>query len=309
MKILLTGRDGQLGQALIPKLAPLGEVTATSRVQLDLADVESIDGFVRRLSPDLIVNAAAYTAVDAAESEPDLAMTVNGSAVGALAAAGSACGAAMMHFSTDYVFDGSGDEPYRETDPTAPINAYGRSKLAGETAVTEASVPHVIIRTSWLYAAAGRNFLTTMLRLGAERVSMSVVDDQHGAPTSADALAKAVTALLAQADGDPGGLFARKGGLLHVACVGSTTWHGFATAIFAEARRLGLALTVKEVKAIPSHAYPTPAERPRNSRLATDRAANVFGLALPDWRTALKSEMETLARYSSASKAGQASAG
>lgn len=287
MRILLTGRSGQLGTALVPALAELGEVAALGRAELDLTDGAAVDRTVAEIRPELIVNAAAYTAVDSAEAEPELAHAVNAEAPGRLARAAAAAGAALVHYSTDYVFDGEATAPYREDAPTAPVNEYGRSKLAGERAVAGSGAPHLIIRTSWLYGPVGRNFLTTMLRLGGERDALRVVADQVGSPTSTLALAEATRTLLARGAGDLGGLFARTGGVLHAVCRGSTSWHGFAEAIFDGARRRGAALAVRTVEAIPTAEYPTPARRPRHSVLDPSRLESAAAHRMPDWRAAL----------------------
>ncbi len=287
MRILLTGRTGQLGTALAPALAELGEVWAPSRAELELTDGAAVDRAVTEIRPDLIVNAAAYTAVDRAETEPELAHAVNAEAPGRLARAAAVAGAKLVHYSTDYVFDGEATAPYREDAPTAPVNAYGRSKLAGERAVAGAGAVHLILRTSWLYGPEGRNFLTTMLRLGGERDALRVVADQLGSPTSTLALAEATRMLLARGANDLDGLFARAGGVLHAACRGSTSWHGFAEAIFDGARGRGATLAVRKVEAIPSAEYPTPARRPRYSVLHPGRLEAVAGHAMPDWRAAL----------------------
>ena len=289
MKILLLGKTGQLGGALAAALSPLGEVVALDRAALDLADLSAIPDPVARHRPDVVVNAAAYTAVDRAESESDLAMTVNGKAPGALAEAARQAKAALIHFSTDYVFDGAASRPYREDDAPGPLNAYGRSKLEGERAVLASGAAALILRTSWLYGAGGTNFLETMLRLGRTRDELAVVDDQTGAPTSVDAVADAVAAILRQAKGDPVAMLRAKGGVCHLACQGATTWHGFASAIFEEGRKRGLAFAVRNVRAIPTRDYPTPARRPASSRPRPRAPARAFrrrDAGLARWRSA-----------------------
>jgi dTDP-4-dehydrorhamnose reductase len=295
VKILLLGKTGQLGRALAPALAPLGEVVALDRAALDLADLAAIPGAVARHRPQVIVNAAAYTAVDRAESEPETAMTVNGRAPGVLAEAAREAGAALIHFSTDYVFDGRSDRPYREDDPTEPPNAYGASKRAGEEAILAAGAAALILRTSWLYGAGSTNFLETMLALGRARSELRVVDDQWGAPTPVAIVAEAVAAILARASDDPAAFVQKKSGICHLACRGATSWHGFATAIFAEGRKRGLDFTVTAIHAIPSRAYPTPARRPANSRLDLTRLRAQFGIETPEWRAALARVMDEIA--------------
>ncbi|MDJ0949915.1 MAG: dTDP-4-dehydrorhamnose reductase [Alphaproteobacteria bacterium] len=295
MSILLIGASGQLGGALAPALAGLGTVFSPGRQELDLADPEGAARCVRALAPDLIVNAGAYTAVDQAESEPELAMTINGAAPGAIAAAARDLKAALVHYSTDYVFDGTKTEPYREDDATNPLNAYGRSKRAGELAIAAAGAAHLILRTSWLYGAKGRNFVHTMLRLGAERETLTVVQDQIGAPTSVGAVADATAQILAQSRGNPQGYLAATGGIVNLCCRGETSWHGFATAIFDEARKRGMPLRVSEVTPIATEDFPTAARRPLNSRLDLTRLKDRFGLETPDWRTALAAVMAEIA--------------
>lgn len=296
MRLLLLGRSGQLGGALAPALGSLGELAALDRAELDLTEPAAIADVVARHRPDVIVNAAAYTAVDRAEAEPDLAMTVNGRAPGALAEAAREAGAALIHFSTDYVFDGMLDRPYREDDATNPINAYGRSKLAGERAILGSGAAALVLRTSWLYGAGGANFLETMLRLGRAREDVAVVDDQRGAPTTVQAVADAVATILRHAAGDPVRHLRDRGGLCHLACRGEASWHGFATAIFEEGRKRGLAFAVRTVRPIPTSGYPTPARRPGNSRLDLGLLKSRFGIEPPDWRTALGVVMDTVAR-------------
>jgi dTDP-4-dehydrorhamnose reductase len=294
VKILLLGRNGQLGRALAPALAPLGEIVALDRAALDLADLAAIPGTVARHKPDLVVNAAAYTAVDRAESEAELAMTVNGRAPGVLAEAARDAKAALIHFSTDYVFDGTLDRPYREDDAPAPLNAYGRSKLAGERAVMASGAVALVLRTSWLYGPGGANFLETMLKLGRERDALRVVNDQWGAPTSVQVVAGAAATILSRAKGDPVAYLGAEDGLCHLACAGQTTWHGFALAIFEEGRRRGMSFAVKTVQPIPASGYPTPARRPANSRLDLGRLKQRFGIVTPDWRAALGVAMDAV---------------
>lgn len=279
MKILLTGANGQVGWELRRALAPLGDVIAPNRVDFDLADVGRIRNRVEAIAPDLIVHPAAYTAVDRAESEPERAWTVNADVPSELAA----CGVPMVHFSTDYVFDGKKDAPYTEDDAPRPLGVYGASKLAGEKAVQAAGVPHLILRTSWVYGLRGANFLLTMRRLARERETLAVVDDQIGAPNWSRLLAEATALVVArwlmQTD------LARLSGIYHMSCGGHTSWHGFAAAILADlAQSEGL---VARLTAIPSADYPTPAARPANSRLDCGKLAAAFGVRLPDWETGL----------------------
>lgn len=273
MKILLTGATGQVGFELQRTLAPLGEVMAADRAALDLADSASITAAVRALRPELIVNCAAYTAVDRAESEPALAMAVNATAPGVLAEEAKRLGAGLIHFSTDYVFDGEKAGAYLETDAPNPLNTYGRSKLEGERAVAQSGARHLVLRTSWVYSRRGKNFLLTMLELAKTRPELRIVDDQRGAPTSARAIADAV-ARIAGRDWPAG--------TCHLTCPGETTWFGFARAIFERApgpRPSLVAITTPE--------FPTPARRPKNSILSNAKAAQAFGITLPDWQTAL----------------------
>ena len=279
MRILLTGVNGQVGWELQRTLAPLGEVVAADRSKLDLADTASIRRSVAAIAPDLIVNPAAYTAVDKAESEPGLAHAINAAAPGELAA----CGVPLVHFSTDYVFDGKQPRAYTETDVPNPLGVYGASKLAGEAAVAAAGVPHLILRTSWVYGLRGRTFLLTMQKLARERDALSVVDDQFGAPTWSRLIAEA-TALVVARWLDHRELNAVSG-VYHLTCGGRTSWHGFTAAILAH-------LAASEAKlarltAIPSSGYPTPAARPANSQLDCGKLADTFGVRLPGWEQAL----------------------
>ena len=297
MKLLVTGATGQVGWELARSLMPLGEVFALDRSRCDLSRPETLAALVAELAPDVIVNAAAYTAVDKAESEEVLATTINGIAVGELARAAKAAGALLVHYSTDYVFDGTKPGPYTEDDPVAPLNAYGRSKLAGEVAIRESGCDHLILRTTWVFSARGGNFMRTMLRLGAEREQLRVVADQHGAPTWARNIADATSHIVARAQHERrDGTFAS--GIFNLASAGETNWHGFAEAIFAAARNSlpELALKVVSVEPIPASAYPTPAARPPNSRLAADRLAARFGIAMPHWQDALRRCLEDVAR-------------
>jgi dTDP-4-dehydrorhamnose reductase len=290
MRILLTGCEGQLGRALSRVLPAVGELQAFARAQFDLASPESMRAVLDRVQPALIVNAAAYTAVDRAEVDRDAAMTVNGAGPGFIAGWAAAHGAAVLHYSTDYVFAGGGTAPHRETDATAPVNAYGETKLMGELIIRQSGVPHLIVRTSWLYAAEGRNFVSAIRRLAAEREELRIVDDQIGAPTPAGWLADVTARILRRSAG--GSLFEGEGGgILHAAPAGETSWYGFACAIVEDARWRGLPVRAQRVVPIASDEYPTPARRPRNSRLALDRLRGEFGIEPPDWRAAFADEM------------------
>lgn len=298
MRILLLGADGQLGTELRRSLAGLGEVVAgtlSGRLPdggaceaADLSHPEALPGLVRRLAPSLVVNAAAYTAVDRAEQESGLAFRVNAQAPEVLARACTEAGIPLVHFSTDYVFDGRNDRPWREDDPTGPLGVYGASKLAGEQAVLAAGERHFVFRLCWVYAAHGQNFLLTMLRLGGERDHLRVVDDQRGTPTPAHWIADVVAEVLATGP--------ERGGLYHLAADGVCSWHEFACAIFAGAVARGLLAKAPVVDAIPSSEYPTPARRPAWSPLDCSRLSAGYGQALPHWRQGLEEVLDRLAR-------------
>jgi dTDP-4-dehydrorhamnose reductase len=277
-----------VGRELRPLVAALGEVRAPSESDLDFTDTERLRQAVRGFRPTLIVNAAAYTAVDRAESEPALAQAVNGTAPGVLAEEAAAIGAAIVHYSTDYVFDGSGSRPWTEDDAPRPLNAYGRSKLAGDRAVAASGAAFLILRTSWVYGRGGRNFVATMLRLGAGRAELSVVDDQVGAPTSAAVIASTTARLLGGVSGDPTGRVRERGGLYNLCCAGETSWFGFAREIFRLAATRGAALAVRELRPIATREFETAAVRPLNSRLDCGRLERTLGVSLPDWRDALR---------------------
>lgn len=285
MKILLFGRNGQVGWELQRSLAPLGEVVALGSAGEDglcgdLADSEGIARTIRAVRPDAIVNAAAYTAVDKAESEADRAVQVNAVAPGVMAAEAARLGAWLVHYSTDYVFDGSGSRPWREDDPTGPLSVYGRSKLAGEQRIAAAHAKHLVLRTSWVYAARGGNFAKTMLRLARERDRLTVIDDQFGAPTGADLLADVTAHALRSLAAGSG-----QAGVYHVAAAGETTWNGYARFVVGKAQQAGENLKAgpDQVAPVPTSAFPTPARRPHNSRLDTSRFRAAFGLVLPSW--------------------------
>jgi dTDP-4-dehydrorhamnose reductase len=291
LKILLTGKNGQVGFELLNSLQGLGELVAPDRSQLDLSDLDQLRSTIRSVKPDLIVNPAAYTAVDKAENEAELAMRINGEAPGVMAQEAARLGAAMIHYSTDYVFDGRKQTAYGEDDAPAPMSVYGRSKLAGEQAVAAAGIPHLILRTSWVYGVRGNNFMLTMLRLARERDQLRVVDDQHGAPTWSRTIAGKTGHILRQLSAEAGlaKSMAPHSGIYHLTAQGSTSWHGFAETIVAQAK-----LDKKpQVLPISTKDYPTLAARPANSRMDCSKLTAVFG-PLPQWREALVECMHEL---------------
>lgn len=282
MKMLLLGAHGQVGWELQRALAPLGELITLGRHQGgDLSQPEALAAAVRAVQPAVIVNAAAHTAVDRAEGEAELAQRINAESPGVLAREAQALGAWLVHYSTDYVFDGSGDQPRQEDAATGPLSVYGHSKLAGERLIQASGCRHLIFRTSWVYAARGGNFAKTMLRLAAERDQLQVVDDQIGAPTGAELIADVSAQALRQACQQPA-----LSGLYHLAAGGHTSWHGYARHVIEWARERGQALKLPadRLLPVPSSAYPTPARRPLNSRLDTRRLQHAFGLQPTDWR-------------------------
>lgn len=289
MKLLLLGRNGQVGWELQRSLAPLGELIALDRqadaggqgLCGDLSRLDELAQTVRALRPDVIVNAAAHTAVDKAESEPDQARLLNALAPQVLAREAAQTGALLVHYSTDYVFDGSGSAARAETEATAPLSVYGSSKLEGEQLIQASGCRHLIFRTSWVYAARGGNFAKTMLRLAQEREALSVIDDQWGAPTGADLIADVTAHAIRQLQRQPGDQ-----GLYHLVAGGETTWHAYASHVIARARELApdRPWKVQRIAAVPTSAFPTPAQRPHNSRLNTDRLQQTFGLRLPHWQ-------------------------
>ncbi|WP_313326446.1 dTDP-4-dehydrorhamnose reductase [Pseudomonas qingdaonensis] len=281
MKILITGRNGQLAQALLQRLAGLGQVHVLGREQLDLAEPERIRQVVRELSPDLLVNAAAYTAVDQAENEPALAFAINATAPGVLAEEAARLGVPLLHYSTDYVFDGSKATPYTEDDAPNPLSVYGRSKLAGEQAIHAVGGAHLTLRTSWVYSLHGRNFLLTMQRLLQEKPQLRVVADQIGAPTWAGSLAASTLALIQRWQAGQAGAW----GTYHMTAQGQTSWFGFAQAIGEHLKAQGRPCA--QLLPIPSSEYPTPAQRPLNSRLDCGRLRQQWQVEQPDWRQAL----------------------
>ena len=299
-RLLVVGGNGQVGRELRRSLATLGEVVATSRdgrldaldgaapvagIAADLADTAALVAQIRELAPAAVVNAAAYTAVDKAEADVEAAFRINAQAPGALARACADLDIPFVHYSTDYVFDGQGTRPYREDDPTAPLGVYGASKLAGEEAVRAAGGRHFIFRTAWVYATHGHNFLRTMLRLGAEREELRVVADQVGTPTPAALIADVTALALGKALAD-----AAVAGTWHLVAAGETSWHGFARFVIAQAQRQGLTLRARPeaIEAIPTSAWPTPAQRPHNSRLDTGKLRQAFNLRLPTWETGVE---------------------
>ena len=299
MRMLLLGASGQVGFELARSVVPLGDVILASRdeidvragaVRADLSDTAALCATLDRVRPDVILNAAAYTAVDRAEDDEDAAMRINAHAVEAMAKYCARSGALLVHYSTDYVFDGSASQPWREDDPTAPLGVYGRSKLAGEFAIRQSDCAHLILRTSWVYAARGQNFLRTMLRVGAEREHLRVVDDQIGAPTPARWIASATALILARL-GKPQA--ARE--TLHLTAAGEVSWHGFAQQIFQLAGEQGILNRIPQVDPIPSDQYPTRAKRPAYSRLDNSRLRERFGIVLPDWRIGVQQVIRELA--------------
>ena len=297
MKILLFGGNGQVGSELRRSLGPLGDVVATTRSgtledgtaceRADFDAPESLAALIERVAPEIVVNAAAHTAVDRAESELDAAFRANAQAPQAIAEACARHGIRLVHYSTDYVFDGRGTRPYREDDPTAPAGVYGASKLAGEEAIRASGAPHLILRTAWVYAAHGRNFLRTILRLAGERDELRVVADQIGTPTPATLIADATARVLAQP--------ATRSGTWHLTATGATSWHGFAEAIMQGAHARGLIARIPRVLPIATADYPTPAARPAYSVLDCSALQRDFGIALPDWQEGLSRTLDELA--------------
>jgi len=288
-RILIVGNAGQLGRELESIFAGIGPIVAVDRESVDLADADQTRALVRRAAPNLILNAAAYTAVDRAESERDLAYAINEQAPRVLAEEALERNALFVHYSTDYVFDGSKPEPWIETDAPNPLNVYGASKLAGEQAVANIGGKYLIFRTSWVYGPHGNNFLFTMLRLARERDRLSIVDDQVGAPTTSIALARATHAIVT---GILAGRFADWAGLYHMTCGGAVSWFGFAQAIFTRAAVLGV--KAPALTPIATRDYPTPAARPRNSVLSNAKLHARFGVELPPWQSALDETLEAM---------------
>ena len=286
MKILLLGKDGQLGRALEARLRRVGEITSWGRDDADFLKPLQLRDLVLATKADVIVNAAAYTAVDQAESEPELAHAINGVAPAVLAKAALDIGCKLIHYSTDYVFDGSSDTPWTENSPTSPINVYGQSKLAGEQAIQNSGCQHLIFRTSWVYAKEGNNFAKTMLRLAQERDALSVIDDQIGAPTDAAWLADITAQVIASPIS----------GLFHAVPAGETSWHGYASYLIAKARAMGFPIKVspKSIRAVASSEYVTAAKRPHSSRLDCSKLTTIFGITLPPWQQGIDQLLEHL---------------
>jgi dTDP-4-dehydrorhamnose reductase len=286
MKILLLGKGGQVGWELQRSLAPLGELVAldfdSTDYHADFSHPEQLAETVLKLRPDVIVNAAAHTAVDKAEAEPEFARKLNATSPGVVAKAAEQIGALMVHYSTDYVFDGSGRTPWQELDATGPLSVYGVTKLEGEQLVAQHCTRHLILRTSWVYAARGGNFAKTMLRLAKERERLTVIDDQFGAPTGAELLADVTAHAIRAVQQDPAQV-----GLYHVVAGGETSWHGYAKFVIETAQQAGVELKAgpDAVAAVPTTDFPTPAHRPQNSRLNTAKFQSTFGLTLPHWQT------------------------
>ncbi len=287
MNVLLFGKSGQVGWELQRALAPLGNLTALDFNSTDFCGdftkPEGVAETVRRLRPDVIVNAAAHTAVDKAESEPDLSYLLNAQSVEAIAREAQKLGAWVVHYSTDYVFPGDGETPWKETDATGPLNVYGETKLAGEQALQQHCDKHLIFRTSWVYAGKGNNFAKTMLNLAKTRDTLSIISDQYGAPTGAELLADCTAHAIRTALVKPD-----VAGLYHLVASGITTWADYAELVFAKAREAGIELAVQEVKKVPTSAYPTPARRPNNSRLSTEKFQSTFNLQLPQWQAGVE---------------------
>ena len=293
MKILIFGGSGQVGFELQRALAPVAEVVAPGfggLPRIDVTDFAALEQAVATAGPDVVINAAAYTAVDKAETERDLATKINTEAPGVLARASAKRGAVMVHYSTDYVFDGSGTTPHRESDATGPLNHYGASKLAGEEAVTRGNANHLVLRTSWVYAAHGKNFPKTILRLAKERDSLNIVADQFGAPTGAPLLADATAQALLKLQAGT-----KAWGLYHLVAGGESSWHELADYLCREAVAQGLLSKAPVIKPIPTHEFPTPAKRPFNSRLDTAKFRSTFNLHLPDWKDGIAHLVRELA--------------
>ncbi len=298
-RILLTGATGQVGWELLETLGPLGEVVAPTRAEMDLASAASVREMVRAVRPRWIVNPGAYTAVDKAESEPELAYAINAESVRVLGEEARTIGAGVIHFSTDYVFDGSASSPYRETDATGPVSVYGASKLAGETELAASGAGSIVFRTSWVYGARGKNFLLTILRLARERETVRVVADQHGAPTWSRDLAKMTAEVMAQCEGAARGhelaaVLGDLGGVYHAAGTGETTWYGFAMEAVRLQREKEAGGRFAEIDAITTAEYPTPAKRPANSRMNCARLKERFGWEMMDWRDSLRKVLAEL---------------
>lgn len=287
MKILLIGKNGQVGWELQRSLATIGEVVAVDYFDKtycgDLTNVEGIRDTIQKIKPDVVVNAAAHTAVDKAESEVELSRLLNSTSVKAIAEETAALGALLVHYSTDYVFDGNGESYRGEDTPTGPLNTYGQTKLEGEEHIRAANPRHLIFRTSWVYATRGANFIKTMLRLAGDKESLSIINDQHGAPTGAELLADCTAHAVRYEENDKS-----VHGTYHLVASGETTWYDYSKFIFSVAQHHGVELKIKDVHGVPTSAYPTPARRPYNSRLSNNKFQQTFGLVLPDWKVGVE---------------------
>jgi dTDP-4-dehydrorhamnose reductase len=304
MRILVTGATGQVGGSLVARLSASATVLAADRSVLDLAEPHTIIGTLDRLAPDIVFNPAAYTAVDKAEDEPELAMRINAEAPGAMARWAAARNVPLVHFSTDYVFDGSGERAWREDDAPQPLSVYGATKLGGENAIRNAGGTFLIVRTSWVYAAEGKNFLRTIAQLARERSELRIVADQIGAPTSAALIGDAVAGMLSEGLESLRERCAGAGGLVHLAASGETSWYGFVCAIVEGLKARGVAVAAKRIVPIASADYPTKARRPQNSRLDLSRLQSIFGITPPSWHIALSPELDRLARELTATNGG-----
>lgn len=297
-KILLFGGIGQVGWELRHKLACLGQVIAIEYPEIDFTKPDSIRATVRAAEPTIILNAAAYTAVDKAESEPELAMAINATATGVIAEEVRRLGCMVVHYSTDYVFDGTKQTPYVETDAPNPLNVYGKTKLAGDQAIESVGCDHLILRTSWVYGARGNNFLLTMLRMAHERTELQIVDDQIGAPTSSECIAQATANILAQVLAPTGGGLKGRSGIYNLTCSGETSWFGFAQALLTRAQGT-CGFTMPNLIPVRTSGFPRPAKRPANSRLSCQLLEQMFGVVLPPWEHALCLVLDTLTEGSS----------
>jgi len=294
MKILLTGAGGQVGGALRRLLQDRADLVAPTRETFDLSQPAGLADKLDTIAPDLIINPAAYTAVDRAEDEREMAFRVNAQSPGVMAQWAARRRVPLVHFSTDYVFDGSGERPWREDSAPNPLSVYGESKLAGDHAIAGAGGPYLIARTSWVYAATGANFLKTIVRLAGEREELRIVADQIGAPTTADAIARAMVAMLQPANEDVASMFEKRSGVVNLVCAGETSWHGFATAIVSGLKSRGAQFAVKQIVPIASSEFPVKAKRPSNSRLDLTRLREQFDIAMPTWQQALDRELDAL---------------
>lgn len=305
LRVLITGCNGQVGWHLQRTLAPMGEVTAIDIEQVDLTDSQAVARTVCEVAPDIVVNAAAYTAVDKAESEPELARAINVGAPAKIAEECSRSGALLIHYSTDYVYDGSKQAPYEERDATGPLSVYGETKLAGDQAIQASGCAHIILRTTWVYDIRGKNFLRTVIRLAQEKEELRIVGDQYGAPTWARGLAEATTIILSRCLEHKGGTGKWRTGVFHLTSGGTTSWAGFAQAILEDyaafrpaegSGEFGGPLKIQKVSPITTEEYPTPARRPRNSALSNAQVQAAFGITMPNWRDQLRLAMQDALR-------------